>query len=125
MSNPLIDKFYELHPEKKEEPKPPIVEYVDNRGSTPSQEVIEKLRQLQPNSNIISAKNASVTINPKPPKLVSYDPHSAEDYFLEVAEKIKNKDAKVTSVTLNQDRGGLFSTGMQTITFEVMLYYTP
>ena len=22
MTNPLIDKFYELHPEKKEEPKP-------------------------------------------------------------------------------------------------------
>jgi hypothetical protein len=84
MTNPLIEKFYELHPEKKEKPKsqkPPIVEYVDNGGSTPSQEVIEKLRQLQPNSKIISASNTSVSIKPKP--LTSYDPQSGEDSFLQ------------------------------------------
>jgi D-arabinose 5-phosphate isomerase GutQ len=55
---------------------------------------------------------------------VSYDPHSGEDSFLQIAEKVKNKDAKVTSVTLNRDSVGLFTTGKTTITFEVEVWDT-
>jgi len=120
MTNPLIEKFYELHPEKKEKPKPqkpPIVEYVDNGGSTPSQEVIEKLRQLQPNSNIIS----SISTSPKPPSLTSYDPQSGEDSFLQIAEKVKNKDARVTSVSIERDMSIMSIT---TVTFEVQMWDT-
>lgn len=122
MTNPLIEKFYELHPEKKEKPKPqkpPIVEYFDEVGSTPSQEVIERLRQLQPNSNIISASNASVSIKSKP--LISYDPQSGEDSFLQIAEKVKNKDARVTSVSIERDMSMMSIT---TITFEVQMWDT-
>ena len=32
MTNPLIDKFYELHPEKKEAPQP-VVEPVEKHGT--------------------------------------------------------------------------------------------
>ena len=122
MSNPLIDKFYELHPEKKEKPKsqkPPIVEYVDNGGSTPSQEVIEKLRQLQPNSKIIAASNAKVQISPKPPSLVSYDVDSGKDSFFQIAEKIKNGEAKVSSMSMERD---IMSGTI--ITFEVWMWDT-
>lgn len=117
MSNPLIDKFYELHPEKKEEPKK--VEYelpVDFKT---------KLKELRDTStvpvntpNIITAKNASTSFK-------TYDPHSGEDSFLQIAEKVKNKDARVTSVTLNRDAVGGFSTGLTTITFEVQVWDTP
>lgn len=117
MTNPLIEKFYELHPEKKEKPKsqkPPIVEYFDEVGATPSQEVIEKLRQLQPNSNIIS----SISTSPKPPSLTSYDPHSTEDSFLQVAELIKQKKGKIISMSMSVDATELFA---KTISFEVMV----
>lgn len=127
MTNPLIDKYFELHPEKKEKPKPqksPIVEYFDEVGPIPSKEVIEKLQALQPNSKVISSSSTSVSYNPKPPSLVSYDYHSGEDSFLQIAEKVKNKDARVTSVTLNSDSAGLFTTGKTTITFEVEVWDT-
>ena len=121
MTNPLLEKFYEIYPEKKEKPKPqkpPIVEYFDEVGSTPSQEVIEKLRQLQPNSNIIS----SISTSPKPPSLTSYDPQSGEDSFLQIAEKVKNKDARVTSVSIERD---ISIMSITTVTFEVQMWDTP
>lgn len=122
MTNPLLEKYYEIHPEKKEKPKsqkPPIVEYFDEVGTTPSKEVIEKLRQLQPNSKIISASNASITITPKPPSLVSYDVDSGKDSFLQTAEKIKNGEAKVSSMSMERD-----ILGGTSITFEVWMWDT-
>jgi hypothetical protein len=108
MTNPLIDKFYELHPEKKEESKkveyeldPEFVKELENKSTLPTDPTTKKL-----------------------PSLVSYDPDSGEDSFLQVAEKVKNKDAKVTSVTLNRDSVGLFTTGKTTITFEVEVWDT-
>ena len=100
MTNPLIDKFYELHPEKKEEPKPDYY-----KGEKSYAEVLEELRDT-----------STIPIT----KLTSYDNESLIDGFLQIAEKVKNKDARVTSVTLNRDAvGGIFSTGLTTITFEV------
>lgn len=117
MMNPLLQKYEELYG-KKEKPKPqkpPIVEYVDNGGSTPSQEVIEKLRLLQPHSKIIS----SISTSPKSPSLTSYDPHSTEDSFLQVAELVKQNKAKITSMSMSVDATGeLFA---KTISFEVMV----
>jgi hypothetical protein len=114
MTNPLIDKFYELHPEKKEPPKLPKIEYIDEVGPTPSQEVIEKLRLLQPDSKVIS----SVSTNPKPPSLVSYDVDSGKDSFLQVAELVKQNKAKITSMSMSVDTTELFA---KTISFEVMV----
>ena len=113
MSNPLIDKFYELHPDKKEEPKSQKFVCV----STPKglkDTIID---------TYTSAKNSKVSVQPS--KLTSYDPHSVEGIFFETAEKIKNKDAKVIGVTYTHDRVGLFSAGMLTMTFQVQVWDTP
>lgn len=114
MSNPLLAKYEELYGKKEEPKKVP-------------EDFKTKLAELRDTSTIpsVATSNTGITAANNIPKLVSYDPHSAESYFLEVAEKIKNKDAKVTSVGIERDCVGVFSSGMQTITFEVMLYDTP
>ena len=109
MTNPLLQKYEELYG-KKEEPKP-------QKTHT------EKLKELRDTStvpvntpNIITAKNASTSFK-------TYDVDSGKDSFLQIAEKMKNKDARVTSVTLNRDAvWGIFSTGRTTITFEVEVW---
>ena len=126
MSNPLIDKYFELYPEKKEEPKKEYLalseeqmDIVSKYLTTPDKYSTVSVTNVNPNSvSIITAANPYS-------KLTSYDVDSAENYFLEVAEKIKNKNAKVTSITLNSDRAGLFTTGMTTMTFEVQVYDIP
>jgi hypothetical protein len=62
---------------------------------------------------------------PKPRKLTSYDVDSAGDSFLQIAEKIKNNNAKVSSVSINADIAGGSYTGLKTYTFEVMEWDTP
>lgn len=106
MTNPLLQKYEELYG-KKEEPKP-------QKTHT------EKLKELRDTStvpvntpNIITAKNASTSFK-------TYDVDSGKDSFLQIAEKIKNKNAKVTSVSITTDTAGRFSTGLRTYTFEVM-----
>ena len=103
-NNPLIDKYNEIYKPKKEEPKPDYY-----RGEKSYAEELEEHRDT---STILTKK------------LTSYDPHSGENSFLQVAEKIKNKDARVTSVTLNRDSVGVFTTGLTTITFEVQVWDT-
>ena len=113
MTNPLIQKYEELYG-KKEEPKKVEDEL--------PKDLKDKLKELRDTStvpvntpNIITAKNASTSFK-------TYDVNSGEDSFLQIAEKVKNKDARVTSVTLSRDAvGGLFSTGLTTITFEVQV----
>ena len=102
-SNPLIAKYEEIYGQK-EEPKPDYY-----KGEKSYAEELEELRDT-----------STIPIT----KLTSYDPHSGEDSFLQVAEKIKNKDARVTSVTLNRDSVGVFATGLTTITFEVQVWDT-
>jgi hypothetical protein len=110
-NNPLIAKWEEIHGKKKEEPKPKIIDEV---GSIPSKEVIEKLRQLQPNSKVIS----SISTSPNPPSLVSYDVDSGKNSFLQVAELVKQNKAKITSMSMSVDTTELFA---KTISFEVMV----
>ena len=100
MTNPLIDKFYELHPEKKEKPKLPRIE--DYEGE---ETIADELKSLKS----------------KPPSLTSYDPQSGEDSFLQIAEKVKNKDARVTSVSIERDMSMM---GITNITFEVQMWDT-
>ena len=95
MTNPLIDKFYELHPEKKEKPKP---DYYKGEKS-----YAEELKELRDTSTIPIKK------------LTSYDVDSSRDSFLQIAEKIKNGEAKVSSMSMDIDQ----QTHTQRITFEV------
>ena len=96
MTNPLIDKFYELHPEKKEEPKP---DYYKGEKS-----YAEELRDT-----------STIPIT----KLTSYYNDNLQNGFLQIAEKLKNKKAKVSSMSMERDimKG-------TSITFEVRVWDT-
>jgi hypothetical protein len=116
MSNPLIDKFYELHPEKKEKPKKeePKSEYV--KLSEEQMDIVSKYL-TDPKNYSTTSVTTPTTINPNtlrpitsanhiPPPfktLTSYDTHSVEDSFLQIAEKVKNGEARVTSMSMNME----------------------
>lgn len=122
MTNPLLQKYEELYG-KKEPPKK-----VEDEPSFK-----EKLKELRDTSTVPVTVPLTTSNNPYSitkanhiPSFKTYDVDSVKDSFLQTAEKVKNKDAIVTSVTLNRDAvGGLFSTGLTTITFEVQVWDTP
>ena len=122
MINPLLEKFYELHPEKKEKPKKAEIELSkdlqkDLGASTISVANPNSLITNSSGSNYITATNANVSVKPK--ALQTYDVDSSKDAFLQIAEKVKQGDAKVTCVTFHSETVGMFSTGLNTVTFEV------
>ena len=127
MTNPLIAKYEELYG-KKEEPKPDYykgeksyAEELEEIEFPPEWSTTSVTTPTNINPNSVSAITAA---NPYP-KLISYDTHPGNDSFLQIAEKVKNGDARVTSVIYDQDRVGVFSTGLTTITFEVQVWDTP
>ena len=103
MTNPLIEKFYELHPEKKEEPK------------------------------VIEAENAKVEIKgtqigytytdeiTKPPSLTTYDPDDLKECFIKTAFEVKTGIAQIISMNMEMDTMGIHSAGAK-ITFEVYVH---
>ena len=105
-NNPLIAKWEELH-NPKEEPKP-------QKTHT------EELKELRDTSCVpVNTPNITTKAN-HIPSLKTYDVDSGKDSFLQIAEKIKNGKAKVSSVSINADAVGGFNTGLRTYTFEVM-----
>lgn len=117
-SNPLIQKWEEIYG-RKEEPKK--VEYeVDPTAVS----VDEYLKYTKP---YLSSPNIPLTTSPtvvNPNSLIGPSPKSsvnANNFFLEIAEKIKNGTAQVTTASLQVDAVGTFSFG-KTITFEVYDY---
>ncbi len=122
ITNPLIEKYNELYG-KKEEPKPDYY-----KGEKSYAEELEKLEfppewsttsvttptTINPNSaSAITAANL-----PPPPfkTLTSYDTHSVEDSFLQIVEKVKNKEAKVVYMSMNMEHFN------KSVTFEVQVY---
>ena len=103
MTNPLIEKFYELHPEKKEEPK------------------------------VIEAENAKVEIKgtqigytytdeiTKPPSLTTYDSDDLKECFIKTAFEVKTGIAQIISMNMEMDTMGIHSAGAK-ITFEVYVH---
>ena len=104
MTNPLIAKWEELN-KKKEPPNLPKIE--DYAGE---KTIADELKERK----VISVSNASVSYNPKPPSLITYDVDSGKDSFLQTAEKVEKGQAKVSSVSVERD----IYTGTK-ITFEV------
>jgi hypothetical protein len=116
MTNPLIQKYYEIYPEKKEEPKK--VEY----ELTP--EFYEELKKLN-STNISVASNlttpsvaTSNTGITKSSPIKCFDNPSANDAFLQIAEKVKNGTAQVSNVSIEVEH---YAYGKKT-TFEVYDY---
>ena len=102
MTNPLLQKYEELYG-KKEEPKkveyeldPEFVKQLENKSTLPAHPTTKKLSTL-----------ASY--------LPSYDNESLIDGFLQIAEKVKNKEAQVYSMNMDMD----YSCRTRRITFEV------
>ena len=93
-NNPLIDKYFELYPEKKEPPKMPRIE--DYEGE---ETIADELKKL------------------KSQKVTSYDLDSGKDSFLQIAEKVKNGEAQVSSMSMEMNI--MYGTK---ITFEVIVY---
>jgi len=98
MTNPLIDKYFELYPEKKEKPKLPRIE--DYKGEETFADELKKLRDT-----------STIPVS----KIKSYDLDDLKASFQQVAEKIKNGDAQVSSMNME------FGDHMNKITFEVYL----
>ena len=94
MTNPLLQKYEELYG-KKEEPKPDYY-----KGEKSYAEELEELRDT-----------STIPIT----KLTSYDNESLNDSFLQIAEKVKNKQAQVYSMNMDIDH----SSRTKRITFEV------
>ena len=103
MTNPLLQKYEELYG-KKEPPKMPRIE--DYEGE---ETIADELKK----SNFIKAKNPKTSLK-------TYDKHSGNHAFLQIAEKVKNGTAQVTSVSLEVDAHGVFS--YRKITFAVYDY---
>jgi len=126
MSNPLIAKWEELYGQKKEEP-----EKVELEETTQiSEQQMDVLRKYLKDYSVSTSTPTGAdffdnkTNGSNIPKITSYDPYSGEDSFLQIAEKVKSKDARVTSVSMERDITGNFYTGMTTITFEVQVWGT-
>jgi hypothetical protein len=96
MTNPLIQKYEELYG-KKEPPKMPRIE--DYEGE---ETIADELKKS------------------KSQKLTSYDLDSGKDAFLQIAEKVKNGEAQVSSMSTEMDMMGVLIAGTK-ITFEVFM----
>jgi len=86
MTNPLIDKYFELYPEKKEKPKLPRIE--DYKGEETFADELKKLRDT-----------STIPVS----KIKSYDPDSVNVSFQQIAEKVKNGEAQVSSMNMEMD----------------------
>ena len=108
MTNPLIAKWEELN-KKTEEPKP-------QKTHTDKLKELRDISTVPVNTpNIITAKNVSTSFK-------TYDPHSGEDSFLQIAEKVKNKKAQVVSMSMEMGHPIGKCLIPKTLTFEVIVY---
>ena len=92
-SNPLIQKWEEIH-KKKEPPKMPRIE--DYEGGETIADELKKSKSR---------------------KITTYDPDSMNVSFQQIAERVKNGEAQVSSMSMERD----WMSGTK-ITFEVMVY---
>ena len=120
MNDALIKKFYELYPEKKEQPKPKP-EPEEDTGFFLPKDFIEQINNKIPDpvtvlttSPSVETSNTSIT---KASSIKTYDLDSGKDSFLQIAEKMKNSEARVVSMYMERD----MMSGTK-ITFEVIVY---
>ena len=73
MTNPLIDKYFELYPEKKEKPKFPRIE--DYKGEETFADELKKLRDT-----------STIPVS----KIKSYDLDDLKTSFQQAAEQLQN-----------------------------------
>jgi hypothetical protein len=119
-SNPLLQKYEELYGKKE---KPKVIKAEEFEGEVTLAQVenaFKKWDSIASNLTTPSVATSNTGIA-KASTIKSYDKHSANDAFLELAEKVKNGTAQVKCVSLQVDAIGGFSCGKR-ITFEVYDY---
>lgn len=125
MSNPLLEKFYELHPEKKEKPK--VIKAENEKIEfILKQEFLEQLANQPPITSVASnhttqSVETGIPGITKASPIKCFDTDSGKDAFLQIAEKVKNGTVQVLNISLQVDTIGSFSYGKR-ITFEVYDY---
>lgn len=121
MSNPLIDKFYELHPEKKEEPKPKP-EYV--KLSEEQMDIVSKYlttpdkystQSTITTTNLTSSGSGITAANPYAAYYGNSSNYSSNNEFFKVANEIQKGNARVVSMHMNMEHF------KKSITFEVVM----
>jgi hypothetical protein len=100
MTNPLLQKYEELYG-KKEPPKMPRIE--DYEGE---ETIADELKKLRDTSTIPVSK------------IKSCDVGDLKVSFQQIAEKIKNGEAQVSSMSMERNA----HLALNKITFEVMVY---
>ena len=134
--HPLLENYEKYYGKKEEEPKKEELKGIANVSL--SKEQMEDLEtylratsgtsgitSVTTSSNLITTSNSTVSITQKPKAIKTFDTECSKDCFLEIAEKIKDHTAKVTSITMNADMAGNYYTGLRTVIFEVQVYETP
>ena len=118
-NNPLLDKYFELYPEKKEQPKPKPEPEEDNEFYVP-EEILEQINNKIPDPVTALTTSPSVvtsnTYAPIPP-IKTYDLDDLKVSFQQIAEQVKNGEAKVVSMGMERD----WMSGTK-LTFEIIVY---
>jgi len=119
MNDALIKKFYELYPEKKEQPKPKPEPEEDTKFFLPK-DFIEQINNKIPDpvtaltTSIIPTSNTGIT---KASPIKTYDPDSVNVSFHQIVEQVKNGEATVSSMSIERD----IMSGTK-MTFEIIVY---
>ncbi len=113
MSNPLIDKFYELYPEKKEEPKK--VEFEGTvKLSQEQMDIVSKYLTTPDNYSNTNTQSTITTTNLLSSCITAVNPYNIE--FFKVANEIQKGNARVVSVEVNRE-----ILGKTSVKFEVVM----
>lgn len=119
-NSPLLDKFYELYPEKKEQPKPKPEPEEDTEFFLPK-DFIEQINNKIPYPVTVPTTSPSVATSntgiAKASPIKTYDINSVNVSFHQIVEQVKNGEAQVSSMSVERD----IMSGIK-ITFEVMVY---
>ena len=121
MTNPLIEKFYELHPEKKEEPK--VIKADEFEGEVTLAQVENAFKKWASNTSIKGTEIGYTYTDEitKPPSLTTYDPDDLKECFIKTAFEVKTGIAQIISMNMEMDTMGIHSAGAK-ITFEVYVH---
>lgn len=121
MTNPLIEKFYELHPEKKEKPK--VIKADEFEGEVTLAQVENAFKKWASNTTIKGNQIGYTYTDEitKPPSLTTYDPDDLKECFIKTAFEVKTGIAQIISMNMEMDTMGIHSAGAK-ITFEVYVH---
>jgi hypothetical protein len=134
--HPLLENYEKYYGKKEEEPKKEELKGIANVSLSKEQlEVLSPylratngtsgIASVSTRSNFINTSNSTVSITQKPKAIKTFDTEYSKDCFLEIAEKIKDHTAKVTSISMNADMVSSYYTGLRTIIFGVQVYDAP